>query len=233
MAKAAALAKGSVHWVLDVKVDSGRAVHIVTDAGRTQGEQIITGTGGGTVITGLGGTGTNLLVSAQMGYLKGDATFLGQNLQVPRDEATKYAGRWIAVPSYSSDYAGLASWLTVSSLLPGLEPTAPLRFTKPTTINGKNVVGVSGNFPTISPAGWVGTQVFYVSTAPPYLPIAITQDGIISAPALSLALSCPAQHCPTASEPITEAIHLSDYGESVVVKVPAKSIPISSIPGTS
>ena len=207
MAKAAALKKGSVHWVEDVKIGSGTTFHIFSDAGRTQGKQIVTGTAG---------TGTILLVSAEKLYAKGDATFLEQNLPVPQHEATKYAGRWIAVPSSSSDYAGFASGLTVSSMLPGQAPSAPLHFTKPITIDGKSVVGVSGNFDrSEGKTGWVGTQVLYISRAP-YLPMEMTQHGTISD-----------------GERITDTSHMSDYGESVVVTAPAKSIPISSIPGTS
>jgi len=162
-------------------------------------------------------SGTVLVVSTQMEYAKGDATFLEQDLQVSQDEATKYAGQWIAVPSSSSDYAALALGLTISPLLPRQAPSAPLRFTKPTTIDGKSVVGVSGNFDTPErEAGWVGTQVLYISTAAPYLPIEMTQHGTIGN-----------------GETLTDASHMSDYGESVVVTAPANSIPISSIPGTS
>jgi hypothetical protein len=207
MAKAAALAKGSMRWVEDVKIGGGIEHFVyVTDAGVTQGKQIITGSIG---------SGTELLVSAQMAYAKGDATFLAYNLQVPQDEATKYAGRWIAVPSSSSEYAGLAAGLTASPLPPRLAPSAPLRFTKPTTIDGKSVVGVSGAFDTPErEAGWSGTQVLYISTAAPYLPVELTQHGTMSN-----------------GVTITDANHTSRYGESVVVRAPANSIQISSIPG--
>ena len=208
MAHAAALAKGSQHWVEDVKIGSGTSLQFVTDAGTPQGKQTITGTSG---------TGTVLLVSAQMAYAKGDATFLEQNLQVPSDEASTYAGRWIAVPSSSPSFGGLTLGLTVPPLLPREAPSAPLRLTKLTTIDGKSVMGVTGGFDTSEAAeGWVGTQVLYISTVAPYVSIAMTQHGTMAGGAT-----------------ITDSNHTSDYGESVVVTAPSGSIPISSIPGTS
>jgi len=208
MANAAALAKKSMHWVEDVKMGSGTTLQFVSDSGMTQGKQIITGTSG---------KGTVLLVSTQMAYAKGDATFLEQNLQVPQGEATQYAGRWIAVPSSSSSFAGLALGLTLSPLLPREAPSAPLRLTKPTTIDGKSVVGVTGGFDTSEgEQGWAGTQVLYISTVAPHVPIAWTQHGTMAGGAA-----------------ISDSSHTSDYGESVVVTAPANFIPISSIPGAS
>jgi len=207
-AQTAALAKGSMHWVEDVRIGSGTTLHTVTDAGVTQGKQIITGTSG---------TGTILLVSAQMLYARGDATFLEQMVQLPRNEATKYAGHWIAVSSSNSAYSGLALGLTVSPLVPRYAPSVPLRLMKATTIDGKSVVGVSGGFDASeAETGWSGTQVLYISPPPPRLPIAMTQHGTVSG-----------------GEAITDAAHMSDYGEPVVVRAPSNSIPISSIPGTS
>jgi hypothetical protein len=208
MAKAAALGKGSMHWVEHVKLGSSGTVQLVTDAGMTHGRQAVTGSGG---------TATFLVVSPHMAYVKGDATSLAAYLQMPRPEAAKYAGRWIAVPSSSPAYAGAALGLTVSPLLPRVAPSAPLRFTKPTTIDGKSVVGVSGSFDTPeAAAGWAGTQVLYISTAAPYLPIELTQHGTAGN-----------------RQPLTDASHMSGYGEPVVVTAPAHSIPISSIPGMS
>jgi hypothetical protein len=206
-AQAAALAKGSMHWIEDVKVGSGTTQRFVSDAGTTQGKQIITGTNG---------TGTILLVPAQMLYARGDATFLEHIVQLSQHEATKYAGQWIAVPSSNSAYSGLALGLTVATLVPRQSPTAPLRFLKPTTIDGKSVVGVSGGFDTSeAETGWAGTQVLYISTATPHLPVAMTQHGTVSG-----------------GGSITDAAHMSGYGEPVVMAAPARSIPISSILNT-
>jgi hypothetical protein len=207
MAKAAALGKGSMHWVEHTKVGSS-ILQFVTDAGMTHGSQVVTGSGG---------TATFLVVSPQMAYAKGDATSLATYLQVPRHEAMKYAGRWIAVPSSSPAYAGLALGLTLSSMLPGITPSAHLRFTQPATIDGKSVIGVSGSFDAPEAAnGWAGKQVLYISTVAPYLPIELTQHGTLGN-----------------GQALTDASHMSDYGGPVVVTAPAHSIPISSIPGMS
>jgi len=203
MAVNTALAKKSVHVAGDDNAPWG-IVHWVSDAGTPQGKQIVAGSF----------TCTALVMSAQVAYLRGDATCLEVNLQFPRHEATKYAGRWIAVPSSSSEYASLVSGETDSSFMTGVIPWAPLRFTKPTTIGGKSVIGISGG---LGPnAGAVGTNVLYVSTAAPYLPVAFVVHGTDSN-----------------GKPLTSSGHMSNYGESVVVTEPAHSIPISSIPGTS
>ena len=206
MATAAALAKGSVHVVDDDNIGGVGTVHWVTDAGTPQGKQI----GAGSI-----GNCTILVTSAQVAYLRGDATCLENTLGLPPQEATTYAGRWIAVPSSSSDYSGLVTGVTDSSMMTGVTPSAPLRFTKPTTIDGKSVMGISGGLGPYA-TGSVGTQVLYISTAAPYLPVAFVLHGTQSN-----------------GKPLTSSSHMSNYGESVVVTEPAHSIPLSSIPGTS
>jgi len=207
MATAAALAKGSVHVVGDDNIGGFGTAHWVTDAGATQGKQIVTGSAGNC---------TTLILSAQVAYFRGDATCLENYLQFPGHEATKYAGQWIAVPSSSSDYEGLVAAQTDSSMINvGLTPSEPLRFTKPTTIDGKSVIGISGGLGSYS-APSAGTQVLYISTAAPYLPVAYVLSGTQSN-----------------GKPLTSSGHMSNYGESVVVTEPAHSILISSIPGTS
>jgi hypothetical protein len=206
MATAAALAKGSVHVVDDDNIGGVGTMHWVTDAGTPQGKQI----GAGSI-----GNCTILVTSAQVAYVRGNATCLENTLQVRPHEATTYAGQWIAVPSSSSEYAGLVTGVTDSSMMTGVTPSAPLRFTKPTTIDGKSVMGISGGLGPYA-TGSVGTQVLYISTAAPYLPVAFVLHGTQSN-----------------GKPLTSSSHMSNYGESVVVTEPAHSILISSIPGTS
>jgi hypothetical protein len=203
MSKAAVLAKGSVHVVEDDNF-SGTTEQIITDAGTSQGRQVITSSTGNFTI---------LLASPQMAYVQGDATFLEQNFQMSQEEATKYAGQWIAVPSSNSSFAPFVTFLTVSSIMTGAPPSAPLRLTKPTSIDGKSVVGVSGGLGPYEPSGHYGTQVLYISTVAPYLPASVVLHGT---------------NGNAATETATD--HMSDYGESVSVTAPADSIPISSIP---
>ena len=206
LSKAALLAKGSVHVVEDDNF-SGATQHIVSDAGTSQGKQVITSSTGNLTI---------LLVSAQMAFIQGDSTYFEQTFNLPQDEATKYAGQWIAVPSSSSSYAPLVTFLTVSSVMTGETPSAPLRLTKPTTIDGKSVVGVSGGLGQYEPSGFHGTQVLYISAVAPYLPVSVVYHETNGN-----------------GKTITATDHVSDYGESVSVTTPANSIPISSIPGAS
>jgi hypothetical protein len=204
MAKDAVLAKGSVHDVGNYSSSSGGTVQNVYDAATTQGKQLATSSPPS--------NGIALLMSPQMAYIQGDASFLEDVVQMGRDDAIKYAGQWIAVPSSSSEYANAASGLTLSELITNVTPTAPLSLTKLTTIDGKSVVGVSGGL-----APWAnqysGTLVLYVSTAAPYLPVADVVRGT------------------NATDKLTGTDHMSDYGEPVTVTAPANSIPISSIMG--
>jgi hypothetical protein len=207
MATAAALAKGSVHIVDDDNIGGVGTMHWVTDAGTPQGKQI----GAGSI-----GNCTILVTSAQVAYVRGNATCLENTLGLPPQEATTYAGRWIAVPSSSSDYSGLVTGVTDSSMMTGVTPSAPLRFTKATTIDGKSVMGISGGLGPFAPTTSAGTQVLYISTAAPYLPVAFVLHATQNT-----------------GKPLTSSAHMSNYGESVVVMEPAHSIPLSSIPGTS
>jgi hypothetical protein len=72
---------------------SGMPGHIVTDAGTTQGIQVTAGPPTGTA--------TIRLVSPKMLYVRGNSTFLEGN-QMTQQNATKYAGKWIAIPSSST-----------------------------------------------------------------------------------------------------------------------------------
>jgi hypothetical protein len=106
------------------------------------------------------------------------------------------------------------SGLTIRELITNVSPTGILSFAKPTTIDGKSVVGVSGGLPVWA-NGAPGTMVLYVSTAAPYLPVAAVVQGTNS------------------TDKVTGTDHMSDYGKFVTVTAPPNSIPISSIPGAS
>lgn len=145
-------------------------------------------------------------------YVRGNAAFLEQNMDLPATDATTYAGRWIAVPSRSAAFATLALGLTLPSMLPRQAPSAPLELLAPMTIDGQRVEGIAGNFDAPeAKMGWSGRQVLYVTTASPHLPVALTQQGSANGGAL------------------TTSVRYSDYGQSVVVRAPADATAISSI----
>ena len=203
IADAAEVAKGSVH-IVEADSIGGSTFQLVTDAGTSQGKQILTRS---TI-----GNATFLVVSAQMAYVKGDATYFEQNFSMSQGEAAEYAGQWIAVPSSSQYYALIAEELTVSSVITEQTPSAPLSLAKPTTVDGKSVVGVSGGL-TGAPSGYTGTQVLYISTMTPYLPVSVVAHGTNAA-----------------NQTLSFREEYSHYGEHVSVTAPARSIPISSIP---
>jgi hypothetical protein len=108
-------------------------------------------------------------------------------------------------------FAGTATFLTVSSVMTGVTPSAPLAFTKPKTFAGNRVVGISGGPGPYEPTGSTGMQVLYISTVRPYLPVALVGRITFGGGTLSF------------------TDKLSRYGARVTVKPPANSIPISSI----
>ena len=211
MASTAALAKGSAHLVEDIRFGSS-TFHLVADVGTTQGKQALTSSCGIKSCTSV-----FLVQSAQTGYLQGNAVFYEQNFTMSPTDATKYAGKWIAVPSSTSFYKNAATGLTMSSLITIDTPSAPLRFTQPTIVDGQHVVGVSGALGPDPERGVGGTQVLYISTVAPYLPVA-----------------CVIQSTGRSNgKPLDTTDHMSDYGEPVTVTAPANSIPFSSVPGLS
>jgi hypothetical protein len=55
----------------------------------------------------------------------------------------------------------------------GATPPAPLGYTKSKIFARKRVVGITGGPGPYAPSGSKGTQVLYVSTTRPYLPVAL------------------------------------------------------------
>ncbi len=201
IALAAVSAKGSCHWGENIRW-GGAYMHSRTHAGVTQGDQTIAGT--------LWGNGTILVVSPRMAYGKGDAKFLESQLNLTAQQAARYAGKWISVPSSNSSFAFFVGGLTLSSMTSGISPDSPLRLSKPTKVDGQDVVGVSGWAPDFTRGEVMDT--LYVATAAPNLPVELVQRGTANGSTF------------TATDPFF------DWGKTVTVRAPAKALPISSIP---
>ncbi len=202
--EAAATAKGSMHWVAKNCVLIGTCV---TDVASGTGKQTVTTTRDGNAI---------FVVLPNMAYVQADATWLHEVMSFTPKSASIYAGQWISDPSTDvTNYENLSQGVTLQSTLDNVVPTGtpatPLAFTKASTFDGKSVVGVSGAIP--SGTGPAGTEVMYVSTAAPYLPVGEVTHITINAKSGE------------------ETVRYSDWGKRISVTAPANAIPFSSVNG--
>ncbi len=197
----AARAQGSVHLAA---VESNGASAIGSyDISATVGAQTVSG--------GAQGNAT-LLVMPGMAYLKGDAAFLHNSLGLGVSAAGKYAGQWISFKPGDPGYAQVVSGDTLSSALSEASPTGTLGLTPSLTVDGQQVVGVTGGLPTdATRSGAVGSVTLYVSTAAPYLPVEVVTNGTL------------------AGQRGTSTVTFSHWGEPVSVTAPAGATPFSSL----
>jgi len=198
---AAAKSQGSVH--LGNTNTSGPAGGGTYDVSASEGQQTVTG-----------GTQGNadLLVVPAHGYLKGDAAFLQNSFGFPASVASLYAGKWISFVPSDPGYQQVVDGDTLSSALVESSPTGALTLTLTRTLDGQTVEGVSGGLPhDISQAGAKGSQVLYVSTTAPYLPVEVVTSGSLD------------------GQSGTTVVTFSRWGESISIVAPSGATPVSSI----
>ena len=100
----------------------------------------------------------------------------------------KWANKWIKVTSKSSAFAPLSSGITFPSLLSQLPPTGKLTKSKVESVGGHQVIAISGK-PNQASGPVSGTEIFYVSTVAPYLPIEMTGNVTAQGHKLTLTIS--------------------------------------------
>ena len=197
---AAAKRQGSVHLAESDKPTGGGTY----DVGPNRGRQ--------TISQGSEGNAT-LLVLPGIAYLKGDTEFLQSQLGLSISNASLYQQRWISfVPSDTAyDYQQLVAGDTLSSALSESTPSGRLTLTSDRTVDGQSVVGVSGGLGALSPSGAKGSEILYVSTVAPYLPVEFvlsrTYEGHSGRTILTF----------------------SDWGEPISVAAPSGATPASAI----
>jgi hypothetical protein len=103
-------------------------------------------------------------------YFKGDAGALTTYVDLPSSMVSKIAGRWVAVPSTDKAFASVSADLDITSVVAEITPSGPLGETAPTAVDGKRVVGITGDVP--SEATNAGTCTLYVSVGAHPLPVA-------------------------------------------------------------
>ena len=198
---AAAKRQGSVHLAESDK-PTGSGTY---DVGSNSGRQ--------TIADGSEGNAT-LLVLPGIAYLNGDAAFLENEVGLSVSNASLYAERWISfVPSDTSyDYQQLVSGDTLSSALSESTPSGRLTLTSERTVDGQRVVGVSGGLGPLSEGGAKGSEVLYVSTVAPYLPVELVVSATYEGNSGSSTLT------------------FSDWDEPISVAAPSDVTPASAIP---
>ena len=200
IARAAGVAKGSVHITEIGLWGGGRNGTESLDQTKTEGREVDSGPGSF-------GNGTILVIKGVV-YVMGDATYL-INSGFSQTQATTYAGKWIAFHKGDQNYS---FWTTDETIVPSLKddlPVAPYAKPEFTTLNGKKVVKIVGGAKKSSLENGVGTNTAYVSASPPYL---LVENVFVDA---------------STSTHIT--LTFSKWGEKVSLSPPSNPIPASSI----
>ena len=113
--RSAARSQHSVHTV-SVSSAPGHEIRIVSDVGEKEGILRIT-------LTDHGQTGAaTVIVSGDTAFMRGNAFAMRTYFSFTKAQATKYAGKWISVPSLNPGYATVSDDGTFPSFLSHLFP---------------------------------------------------------------------------------------------------------------
>jgi hypothetical protein len=210
---AGGLSGKSPSHVLDAALGSARAqesVHVAA-TGPTETYDINLNEGMQTISGGDQGNAT-LLVVPGSAYLKGDPAFLENDLGLSASVASAYSGKWISFESSDADYGAVIAGDTLGSALSDATPQGRLTLTPVRKVDGYSVLGVVGGIgAALTKQGATGSEVLYVSTSSPYLPVEFVQSETYE------------------GHSDTVALKFSNWGEKVSVQAPDGAIPFSSI----
>jgi hypothetical protein len=178
---------GSFHYESTASVGGVVAITLSTDSALTYGDQVQK-LGGGVETTRL--IGKTL-------YINADAKAYSADFGVKKPTL---ANEWVLVPSSNKNYANISSAILVPSVLQQLVDVNHLKEVGVGSVNGQTALKIRGD------AGASGTETVYVSTAAPYLPIAVaavgTEDG----------------------EKVSDQLVFSKWGEKFKVAKPSKFV---------
>ena len=182
----------------------GTGVVVVGDVASSSGQQTITITSGKK-------TGhVYLLLAGNTAYFKGDAFGLEGFTQFTPALATRFANKWIAVPSTNQGFAALTGTLQVSGVADNLvKMPGTLTNSGTSTRAGTAVVAVQAKQ---SSTGGTLSLVEYVATGGPSLPV-LVQGSTSSTTAGNRAVKAT----------------FGRWGEPVHVRAPSSSVPIATV----
>lgn len=179
--------KGSFRFVSTASYDGVVAVRVTTDSSLTYGVHVQSFDGG---------TETTRLIGKSL-YMYADEKAYSADFGLKH---SSLADQWVLVPPSNANYANMSSAILVPSVMQQLVDIDDLKEVGVANVNGQEALELRGN------AGESGTETIYVSTASPYLPIAVsavsTQDG----------------------ERVTDELVFSRWGEKFKVAAPASYV---------
>ena len=203
----AATTAGSVHYVLNVTEAKQAPTTVSGDATNTGGRQQIT----------IGDLSIQVVLVHGVAYAKGNAKGLESFMGVASTQAPKYANRWIAIHQSDSLYPGVSQAVTLGTALAQLTPSGTLKLSGTKTMQGREVMGVSGGLPAPAQQGLTGSTTLYVATTHPTLPIGFAETSTAQS-------SSGSQHATTTGT-------FTHWGEQVHLSAPTNGVvAFSSIP---
>jgi hypothetical protein len=197
---AAASGRHSVHYVSSGSA-AGHRIRMVADVGKGRGIQRITFTSHGH-----SGPATVLVVS-RSAYIRGNTFTMRKFFGFTQAESTRYAGKWISIPSSNPGYSGVAADATFASFLADLLPKEHLKLVR-ATIAGRRSVGVRGS---VLQGGTKLVETVYAPAQGAPLPF----EASATSP----------------DHPGTSSSRLSRWNEPVHLTAPANAVPISTVVG--
>ena len=200
-AAAAATKAGSAHYVLSA-VEGTSSQTISGDASLTDGDQTVA----------QGAQHIQVIYVGGVAYVQGNASGLTSAMGFPATVAANYANKWIAVHSTDSLFKSIVAAVTLTGTLAQLNPTGTLTVTAPTTVAGRQAVGVKGGLPGNPQQGVTGTTTLFVATTDPTVPLEFSGTAAQGT-----------QH-------VQDKGTFTDWGKPLKLTVPTGSVPFSSVP---
>jgi len=204
-ALAAAKKEAAVHYV-GLSVYTDQSFMAVGDATPTEGRQLIT------VHQGDHTGQVQYILVKKIVYLRGDAFGLTQNLGFTSAEAKKYAEKWISIVPADEEYSSFATILTLKDTLEQISIKGPYA-SKTVTVFGQTEISISGTTTNLSSNHVKSNATLFVSSPGTPLPVLFTGSTVVN------------------RKKVTVSLAFSNWGESVLLSPPSKSIPATSVIG--
>ena len=154
--------EGSFHYMSTSTIAGSVVVSVSTNSSLTTGDEVQK----------LAGSVESTRLIGKSLYIDADAKAYADLFGVKK---TTLADKWVLVPTSNKNYANLSSAILVPSVMQQLVDIGDLKEVGTGTVNSQAVVELRGN------AGASGDETIYVSTAAPFLPVAVSsvvsEDG--------------------------------------------------------
>jgi hypothetical protein len=200
-ATTAATKAGSTHYVLSA-VEGTSSQTISGDASQTEGQQLVA----------QGSQHIQVVYVGGVAYVQGNAAGLTSAMGFAAAVATSYANKWIAVHSTDSLFKSIVSAVTLAGTLAQLDPTGTLTVTAPTTVAGRQAVGVKGGLPGTPQSGVTGSTTLFVAASDPTVPLKFSGTAAQGT-----------QH-------VVDKGTFTNWGKALKLSAPAGAVPYSSVP---